>query len=104
MAKFMSDLTKTLFAQKKDSNKVTSIGNTIITQSKCPECEYNSEEYDVDAYCTVCDGQEMFTPKEGEEISVESAYDRVLALLPEMTQADRQNLLHILQDEFGQAK
>ena len=104
MTKFMSGLTKTLFAQKKEANKVSSIGNTIITQSRCPECEYNSEEYDVDAYCAECDGQELFTPKEREDISVESAYDRVLALLPEMTEADRQKLLHILQDELGQAK
>lgn len=102
MGKLLSDLTKALLITKNKSNKqVSSMGSLIVTQSQCPECEYNGEEYDVDQYCAECDGQSNFTPKAGTQESPEnSPYDQILALVEKLSQQEKSELLQTLEEEL----
>ena len=104
MGKFRSDLEKARLLTKMKSHKgTTSSGSLIVIQSRCSECEYNEPGYDIDEYCGQCDGQSMFRRKGGddeEEVQEETAYDRALELLPELTSEEKKSLLQRLQEEL----
>jgi len=103
MGTFRSDLEKARLLTKMKSHKgTTSSGSLIVIQSKCSECEYNEPGYDIDEYCGQCDGQSMFRRKGDEaEAEEETAYDRVMELLPELTFEEKKSLLSQLQEELA---
>ena len=103
MGNILADLGKSLFSKNSARNTASADpANTV--QSRCPECEYSSEAYDIDAYCAECDGQSHFRPREEQEISEVSSYERILELLPELSGTEKARLVEALQESLAETE
>lgn len=102
MGNLITDLGKALFNKQNSSTNSSQAASAMSVQSRCHECKYNSEDYDVDEYCADCDGQSHFTPRE-ESRDIEdtaSAYDQILDLVPELNDAQKKQLIAALEDSL----
>ncbi len=102
MGNLLTGLGKALLNKKNAGENDPQGTPAAFVQSRCLECEYNSEAYDVDEYCADCDGQSHFTPREGaQDVEVpEAAYDQILDLLPELSDAQKKQLIARLEDSL----
>ncbi len=100
MGNLITDLGKALFNKQNSSTNSSQAASAMSVQSRCHECKYNSEDYDVDEYCADCDGQSHFTPREDSQDieDTASAYDQILDLLPELDDAQKKQLIAALED------
>ena len=102
MGNLITDLGKALLNKKKSGENDPQAAPADFVQSRCLECKYNSEAYDVDEYCADCDGQSHFTPREDtQDIEDQApAYDQILDLLPELNDAQKKQLIATLEDSL----
>ncbi|MCF8108639.1 MAG: hypothetical protein K9J81_06570 [Desulfohalobiaceae bacterium] len=102
MGNLITDLGKALLNKKNAGENDPQAAPSTFVQSRCLECRYNSEAYDVDEYCADCDGQSHFTPREDAQDFEEpaAAYDQILELLPQLSDAQKKQLIARLEDSL----
>lgn len=103
MSGFLSDLGKSLLAKRASTQNTGSATQASMFQTRCPECEYSSEAYDVDEYCSDCDGQSNFQPREGQlKPDESSAYEQILDLVSELTDEQKRELIKTLEESLAE--